>query len=388
MTRHLRLPRLKVVVLLAFWISSPLFSQSSFAQSSAQEVLRVDHYVQVVSTAPSMKGEMARLYVRERTLPGTALRSADLAGKVVLFIHGVGTPSEVAFDVPVEGYSWMAYLAQAGYDTFAMDLTGYGRSTRPHALNDLCNLSEAAQQDFIPDMLSAPCAPSYPFAATTIESEWHDIDVVVDYLRELRGVDTVHLVAWSLGGPRAAGYAALHPDKVERLVILAPAYNRSRSATPPESIPVPGAAFTKQSQLDFDNGWNRQIACSNQVEPRVRAAVWQDMLASDVVGATWSTGVRRAPNTSVWGWTREVVAATKTPMLLVAGIHDVQVPPARVNEMYEDLGASEKVLLDLGCSSHNAMWEINAPLLFDASLQWLRDGTVDGQSNGIVRKGY
>ncbi|MES2606035.1 MAG: hypothetical protein V4603_13945, partial [Pseudomonadota bacterium] len=61
---------------------------------------------------------------------------------------------------------------------------------------------------------------------------------------------------------------------------------------------------------------------------------------------------------------------------------------ARVNEMYEDLGATEKVLLDLGCSSHNAMWEINAPLLFDASLQWLRDGTLDGQSKGIVRKGY
>jgi fermentation-respiration switch protein FrsA (DUF1100 family) len=77
-----------------------------------------------------------------------------------------------------------------------------------------------------------------------------------------------------------------------------------------------------------------------------------------------------------------------TPMLLVAGIHDRQVPPSRVTEMYEDLGASEKVLLDLGCSSHNAMWEINAPLLFDASLQWLRDGEVDGTSNGVVRKGY
>ena len=170
-------------------------------------------------------------------------------------------------------------------------------------------------------------------------------------------------------------------------MLLAPAYNRNRAATP-EAVPVPGAAFTKQSQLDFDNGWDRQIACSNQVEAHVRPAVWQDMLASDPVGATWGTGVRRAPNTPVWGWTRDVVAATKAPMLLVAGIHDVQVPPARVNEMYEDLGASEKVLLDLGCSSHNAMWEINAPLLFDASLQWLRDGTVDGQSNGIVRKGY
>ncbi|MDO8271198.1 MAG: hypothetical protein Q7U82_04650 [Gammaproteobacteria bacterium] len=126
--------------------------------------------------------------MRERTLPGTPLRSADLAGKVVLFIHGAGSPAEVAFDVPVEGYSWMAYLAEAGYDTFAMDTTGYGRSTRPHVMNDLCNLSETAQQDFIPGMLSAP-------PRTELPVHCHD--------------------------------------------------NRNRSATPPESAPVPGAAFTK-----------------------------------------------------------------------------------------------------------------------------------------------
>jgi len=130
------------------------------------------------------------------------------------------------------------------------------------------------------------------------------------------------------------------------------------------------------------------VGCENQYDPAVSAAIWQDMLESDPIGATWGSGVRRAPNTTVWGWTQEVVARTMTPMLLVAGIHDGQVPPSRVTEMYEDLGASEKVLLDLGCSSHNAMWEMNAQLLFDASLQWLRDGAVDGTSNGVVRKGY
>ncbi|MDP2285346.1 MAG: alpha/beta hydrolase, partial [Pseudohongiella sp.] len=201
-------------------------------------------------------------------------------------------------------------------------------------------------------------------------------------------VETVHLVAWSLGGPRAAGYAARHPEKVGRVVLLAPAYNRNRSADAPATVPVPGPAFTKQSERDFFNGWNRQSSCTNQYDPQVAATIWQDMLASDPVGATWGTGVRRAPSTAVWGWTREVVGNTRAPMLLVAGILDVQVPAARVTEMYEDLGASEKVLLDLGCASHNAMWELNAPLLFDASLQWLRDGSVDGQTTGVVRKGY
>ena len=361
------------------------FSQILLADN---EILSLDHYVPVQSTAPAMENQIAQIYVRERTLAETSLRGNNLSGRVVLFVHGAGTPAEVAFDVPYPGHSWMAFLADAGFDTFAMDTTGYGRSTRPHVMNDICNLSESAQQDFIPSVLATSCSPSYPYATTTIESDWHDIDAVVDYLRSVRHVERVSLVAWSLGGPRAAGYTALHPDKVERLVLLAPAYNRSRSANAPDGMPIPGTAVTKQSHDDFVNGWNRQVGCSNQYSQDISDAVWGAMLESDPVGATWGSGVRRAPSTPVWGWTREVVNKTMAPMLLVGGAEDRQVPPARVNEMYEDLGATDKIFLDLGCASHNAMWEVNAPLLFDASLQWLRDGTVDGKSQGVIRKGY
>lgn len=352
------------------------------AALAQESVLSLDHYVANVSLAPSMAGATAQIYVRERVV-------ADGANKpVVLFVHGAGTPAEVAFDVPHAGYSWMAYLAAAGFDTFAMDTTGYGRSTRPHVMNNICNLSESQQQDFIPGMLAAPCKPDYAFAATTIESDWDDIDAVVEYLRKLRDVDQVHLVAWSLGGPRAAGYAARHPEKVGRLVLLAPAYGRDRPAQPPAQLPAPGVAFNKQSLSDFTANWERQVGCDNQYLQPVANAVWTAMLASDPVGATWDTGVRRAPATTVWGWNRDIVSETPHPMLIVSPVHDAQVPPARVRELYEDLGANEKVLLDLACTSHNAMWETNREILFDASLQWLRDGSVDGMKLGELRKGY
>ena len=74
-------------------------------------------------------------------------------------------------------------------------------------------------------------------------------------------------------------------------------------------------------------------------------------------------------------------------MLLVAPETDGLVPPMRVRELYEDLGSSKKVLLNLACSSHNAMWETNRSLLFNASLEWLRNGTVEGIENGEVRRG-
>lgn len=377
----------RAVCTLGLLISLASYATAQSGETTSSPVLTVDHYVRTISTVPAIEGEIAQIYVRERALPENVFRGLDLEGRVVLFVHGAGTPAEVAFDVPYPGYSWMEHLAAAGFDVFSMDTTGYGRSTRPLPMNDPCNLSEAQQADFVPWLLDAPCPPSYAYAATTIASDWHDIDTVVEYLRELRGVERVSLVGWSLGGPRAGGYAARYPEKVERIVLLAPAYNRGASADSPE-LPVEGAAMTKQSRQDFVANWDRQIGCSGQFEPAVSEAVWAAMMASDPVGATWGPGVRRAPRTTVWGWTREVVGETETPMLLVAGIHDAQVSAERVRELYADLGSDNKILIDLGCASHNAMWESNRLLLFDASREWLRDGAVDGIESGVLTMGY
>jgi len=348
-------------------------------------LLRVDHYVNVKSTVPAIAGQTTAIYVREVVRAGTALRNRTSANPVVLFVHGAGTPGAVGFDVAYQGYSWMAYLARAGFDVFAMDMTGYGRSTRPAAMNDPCNLSAEQQVALAPGV--EPCAPSYPQQMTTIQSDWHDLGAVVDHLLALRNVSQVTLVAWSLGGPRAGGYAAQNPGKVRSLVLLAPAYSRDTSATPPAQVPAKGAAMTKQSQADLTALWNRQVGCPGQYEPAVLDAVWAAMLESDPVGATWGTGVRRAPAVTNWGWTKEVVAAMRTPTLMVAGEHDGQVAPSRVRDFYADLGSSKKVLIDLACSSHNAMWEKNHRLLFQSTAEWLSKGTVDGKETGIMRMG-
>lgn len=354
----------------------------------SQEILTIDHYVPNESLVPAIEGHIVQLYVRERAKPATVQRRAALADRVVLFVHGAGTPAEVAFDVPYENYSWMAYLAAAGFDVFSMDMTGYGRSTRPHPMNDVCNLSPEHQAALMGAVLERTCTPQYGQQLTTIASDWDDIDAVVEYLRELRGVERVSLIGWSLGGPRAGGYAARNPDKVAKLVLLAPAYSRDTPAEPPAEIPAKGAAFNIQSHADFAANWDRQVGCDAQYDPAALAAVWREMLASDPVGATWGQGVRRAPNTTVWGWGPAAVARTHTPALLIAAIHDAQITPDRVQALYDDLGAEQKVLVDLGCSSHAAMWERNQELLFGASLEWLTTGTVDGQQNGIVRLGY
>lgn len=345
------------------------------------DIVVKEHYVPVLSEAPAMIGSVAQLYLREVASSNMMSKLEAAEGSVVLFIHGAGTPAEVAFDAPYEGLSWMRYLAQHGFDTFSVDMTGYGRSTRPMAMNDRCNLSVEQQEQ----LFSASCAPSRLEAITTIASDWHDIDGVVDYLRELRSVDKVHLVGWSQGGPRAAGYAAEHPEKVANIVLLAPAYSRTLPATLAELAPLDGV-MTKQSKTDFVNNWDRQVGCTDQYQRSASEAIWSAMLESDPVGASWGTGVRRAPRTPTFGWSQAEVRATQTPIMMVVGTHDAQVNPSRVRDFYADLGTTQKLYLEMNCSSHNAMWEKDATYLFDATVQWFTETSFNGVSNGMLQQ--
>jgi pimeloyl-ACP methyl ester carboxylesterase len=182
---------------------------AALSADDSERLLTIDHFVRVKSAVPAIAGQPAQIYVRERVMAGHVARGSTGADRVVLFVHGAGTPAEVAFDAAAEDYSWMAFLARAGFDVFSVDMTGYGRSTRPAPMNDPCNLAPDRQAGFV----AAPCAPSYPHALTTIASDWNDVGSAVDYIRTLRRVDRVSLVAWSLDGPRSAGWAAQNPQK-------------------------------------------------------------------------------------------------------------------------------------------------------------------------------
>lgn len=363
---------MKYLALAALLVSAP---------ASAETLRSRDHYIPVTSAVPAIAGQSVKLYLRERATPAVLRHGAG--GKVVLFVHGAGTPAEVSFDTPYQDYSWVGYLAAAGYDVFSVDMTGYGRSFRPPQMDDKCNLSPDQQKSF-----GVTCAQAYPGALTNVGSDWNDIDAAVEFIRKLRHVAKVNLIGWSQGGPRTGGYAAQHPDKVARLVLLAPAYNRA-SRTDMPALPVPGPVFNTQTREEFLANWDRQAPCPAQYDPAVAASVWSEMLKSDPVGASWSPPVRRAPIASyVPGFGPDQVRAMTLPVLMVSGINDKQVAPERVRDLYADLGSEQKVFIDLGCSSHMAMWEKNHLLLFAASREWLDKGTVDGQSRAMLKLGY
>ena len=65
------------------------------------QLLTIDHFVRVKSTVPAIAGQQAQLYVRERVLAGMVARGTTPSDRVVLFVHGAGTPAEVAVPTTV-----------------------------------------------------------------------------------------------------------------------------------------------------------------------------------------------------------------------------------------------------------------------------------------------
>lgn len=42
--------------------------------------------------------------------------------RTVLYVHGATYPSETAFDLKLDGVSWMEYIASRGYDVWLLDV--------------------------------------------------------------------------------------------------------------------------------------------------------------------------------------------------------------------------------------------------------------------------
>jgi pimeloyl-ACP methyl ester carboxylesterase len=153
-----------------------------------------------------------KLALYEKWAPGEEGRWRQ-NDKIVILVHGATWSSKCTFD-PVEGYSLMDALADAGWDVFALDLHGYGKSG--HNERDITESPSAAD----------------------------DIDAAADYIRALRWVEKVHVLGYQWGAQPAGIFAMKHPNKVAKLVLFGMRYQAS------DKIADPTTSFRQNSMAN------------------------------------------------------------------------------------------------------------------------------------------
>lgn len=371
-----------------------LASMLNVAQAQLQTQMQtIDRFVPHTSTVPANEGQRIGLFVHEKlseSLANEISSGASVDGQVVLFIHGVSVSSVPAFDIPYKDYSWMGYLAEQGFDTFSMDHQGYGYSAQPY-MNNPCNLKPDDQALLDPGVISDNCAANYQSQLTSSQTDWDEIDTVVDYIRELRGVDKVSIISWSLGGIRSGGYAARHPEKLDKLVLFAPVYRQGSAGMAPENFPVNAPVMALQTQDTLlNNRWGSNRVCENQLDPGITDVAWQTIMSFDRLGTSWVSpqGVMRVRSASYWGWNEEFAAKIETPTLIMVGEQDGLLPGGVA--LYGDLtGIENKAIVRMECATHFTVWEASQyKFMQKASLDWLTQGKYRGQSIGEFKVGF
>lgn len=122
----------------------------------------------------------------------------------VLFVHGSSMASQPTFDLQVPGRpfsSAMDWFAARGFDTWCVDMEGYGRSDKSRDIT--CDIANGA------DDLAAASA----------------------YIQSLRKNDGFLVYGISSGALRAALFAEAHPERVARLALDAFVWTGEGSST-------------------------------------------------------------------------------------------------------------------------------------------------------------
>ena len=144
------------------------------------------------------KGEV-RLYLWEKYVGAPR----DKRG-TILFVHGSSMASTPTFDLQIPGRSdssVMDWFARRGYDTWTVDMEGYGRSSKHRDIN--CDISNGAD----------------------------DLAAATDYILKERGCGPFLVYGISSGALRAALFAQRHPDRVARLALDAMVWTGEGSPT-------------------------------------------------------------------------------------------------------------------------------------------------------------
>lgn len=300
----MRWPRSLLLVSVVLALLAFLSVAHAGTAGSNVKIIGEEHWVTTTSAADASP---LRIWVWEKRLDSVDARSYSISGKVVLLAHGATIPGRVLFDLQVPGvsdltYSLMDYLAERGFDVFALDYQNYGRS----------DLHECGR-------------------CVTTQAAARDINAAVDYILRLRGVEQVHVLGHSFGVNAAGLFATQHPQKVRRLVLCAPPVSIDPADEPPTT------EFSTLTAERLRAGFDPRVADASMMDAFVREA----------------TRFPRVPN----GWMdrkRLDARLIHAPTMIIMGALDRLTPITQpeLPGFYRDLASTDKQFIIVPSAGH------------------------------------
>ncbi len=302
------------------------------------------------------------LFVRNKRPHGMA---SFEPGKILLYVHGATYPAETSFDLPLNGFSWMDYIARHGYDVYLMNVRGYGASTRP------------------PEM-DAPAEAHPPIVRT--ETAVKDVGSVVDFILARRAVPRINLMGWSWGTSIMGCYTTRNNAKVNRLVLYAPLWLRStptllQTDGKPDGKPL--GAYRTVSTAAAKRRWFTGVAEDQHatlIPPGWFEAWLAATFATDPLGSRQVPPVLRVPNgvlqdnQEYWmaGKSYYDPADIRVPTFLAHAEWDADTPSYMLSGYFARLThAPYKRYVEIGEGTHCILMEKNRMQLFQAVQQFL-----------------
>jgi pimeloyl-ACP methyl ester carboxylesterase len=263
-------------------------------------------------------------------------RAANSAGKnagTVLFVHGSSMASQPTFDLKVPGRPYssvMDYFVERGFDTWCVDMEGYGRSDKNRDIS--CDIANGAD----------------------------DLAAATDYIAKTRGTRQFLTYGISSGALRAAMFAQRHPDRVKRLALDAFVWTGEGSPTLEErkkKLPE----FQKMRRRPMDRAFMRSIFSRDHpgcAEDKVIEAFADQVLALDdsVPTGTYVDMCSKLP----------VVDPAKitAPTLIMRGQFDGIAGFDDLTEFFKKLPNPDKQFAVMAGISHASFQQINYMLVY------------------------
>ena len=317
------------------------------------EIVSEEHRIQ--SDTPGVE-----LYIRNKH-PNRRGRQAP--EKTIVMVHGATFSSGSLYDVALGGFSFLDYLAAAGFDVFAVDVRGYGLSTRL-------------------DEMEVDGALNPPLVGT--ETGVADFTTAVDFVLNHRRLQKANIFAMSWGGTVAGAFTVRNPAKVVKLAVLAPQWVSDK--------PIPldmGGRLDCYRLVPVEETRKRWLgAVPEGAQATLIPDGWFDAwatatLAEDPWSSDKAPGRLRATNGPIQD-IRDYWAAgkpfynpsdLKVPVLLVHGEWDYDVPLDRALAFFCELrSAPYRRWVEIGEATHMVLLEKNRRQAFGAIRDFYDEG--------------